>query len=166
MIFIGLSLLVLLCALAHIWGEYRGPMRIVYFFKPLTVVLILCVALIQPTEEAFYKYLLLAGLCFSLVGDVFLMLPDDRFVAGLTAFLIAHLFYIAAFASNVVSPVWWPLVPLVGCGALIYPLLYPKLGALKIPVFFYVVVILFMAWMAWSWWTVIQHSHLAKSVIQ
>ena len=25
------------------------------------------------------------------------MLPSDRFVAGLVAFLIAHLFYIAAF---------------------------------------------------------------------
>jgi uncharacterized membrane protein YhhN len=33
----------------------------------------------------------------SLVGDVFLMLPSDRFVAGLAAFLAAHLAYTAGF---------------------------------------------------------------------
>ena len=31
------------------------------------------------------------------MGDVFLMLPRDRFVAGLAAFLVGHLAYIAGF---------------------------------------------------------------------
>ena len=35
-----------------------------------------------------------AALALSLVGDVLLMLPRDRFVGGLVAFLIAHLAYI------------------------------------------------------------------------
>jgi uncharacterized membrane protein YhhN len=37
------------------------------------------------------------ALACSLVGDVFLMLPSDRFVAGLAAFLGAHLAYTAGF---------------------------------------------------------------------
>lgn len=35
-----------------------------------------------------------AALAFSLAGDIFLMLPTDRFIAGLTSFLFAHLAYI------------------------------------------------------------------------
>jgi len=34
------------------------------------------------------------GLIFSLAGDVFLMLPRERFIAGLFSFLLAHLTYI------------------------------------------------------------------------
>ena len=35
-----------------------------------------------------------AALALSLVGDVLLMLPRERFVGGLVAFLLAHLAYI------------------------------------------------------------------------
>jgi len=38
-----------------------------------------------------------AGLGFSLAGDVFLMLPREQFVAGLLAFLLAHLAYVIGF---------------------------------------------------------------------
>ncbi len=37
------------------------------------------------------------GLCFSLVGDVCLMLPRDLFIAGLVAFLLGHVSYIVGF---------------------------------------------------------------------
>ena len=37
---------------------------------------------------------------FSLAGDVLLMLPRDQFVAGLSAFLVAHLCYIAGFWTD------------------------------------------------------------------
>jgi uncharacterized membrane protein YhhN len=37
------------------------------------------------------------GLVFSLAGDVFLMLPSRPFIAGLVAFLLAHLAYISGF---------------------------------------------------------------------
>ena len=47
-----------------------------------------------------YAGFILAGLVFSLAGDVFLMLPSDQFMAGLVSFLIAHLFYIAAFTAG------------------------------------------------------------------
>ncbi|NIW49240.1 MAG: lysoplasmalogenase, partial [Gammaproteobacteria bacterium] len=36
----------------------------------------------------------LIGLALSLAGDIFLMLPDEKFIAGLVSFLLAHLAYI------------------------------------------------------------------------
>lgn len=42
------------------------------------------------------------GLFFSLAGDVFLMLPEERFIPGLVAFLLAHVAYIIGF--NQVPP--------------------------------------------------------------
>ena len=41
-----------------------------------------------------------AGLLFSLAGDIFLMLPKERFTAGLAAFLLAHLAYIIGLNTN------------------------------------------------------------------
>lgn len=40
------------------------------------------------------------GLFFSLLGDVFLMLPKEQFVPGLVSFLMAHIAYIAGFTPN------------------------------------------------------------------
>ena len=40
------------------------------------------------------------GLFFSLLGDIFLMLPKERFVLGLISFLLAHIAYIAGFTPN------------------------------------------------------------------
>ena len=41
-----------------------------------------------------------AALVFSLAGDVLLMLPREQFVAGLSAFLVAHLCYIVGFWTD------------------------------------------------------------------
>lgn len=41
-----------------------------------------------------------AGLFFSLAGDVFLMLPREQFLAGLGAFLLAHLAYLSGFNAS------------------------------------------------------------------
>ena len=41
-----------------------------------------------------------AALVCSLAGDVLLMLPTDRFVAGLAAFLVGHLCYVAGFWTH------------------------------------------------------------------
>jgi uncharacterized membrane protein YhhN len=90
---------------------------------------------------------------YILAGDVFLMLPSDRFVAGLVAFLIAHLFYIAAFVSEISALIWWPLVPVIIYGIVIYTILAPSLGKLRLPVLAYIVVIMIMAWLAWERWS-------------
>jgi uncharacterized membrane protein YhhN len=145
-----LMLLIILSASIHIRAEYRGPRQQIYIFKPLTMVFILLIAILGQVASPFYKYIIIAGLVFSLAGDIFLMLPSDRFVAGLVAFLIAHLFYIAAFASEISALIWLPLIPFVIYGIAIYIILAPSLGKLRLPVLIYVAVILIMAWLAWE----------------
>jgi uncharacterized membrane protein YhhN len=147
-----LVLLVILSASIHIRAEYRGPRLQIYIFKPLTMVLIWLIAILGQATLSFYKYMILTGLVFSTAGDVFLMMPSDRFVAGLVAFLIAHLFYSMAFVSEIHTLLWWPLVPLGTYGVVTYVILFPSLGRLKSPVLLYVGAILMMAWLAWERW--------------
>lgn len=148
------SLLVLASAFLTIRAEYRGPARQVYVFKPLTVVLILSIAL-QPkcATTPLYRELIVAGLLCSLAGDVFLMLPRERFVAGLVCFLLAHVCYVAAFAAGGARAFSaWGACALVVYGALMLRALWPGLGSLKAPVAVYVAVILLMAWQALNRW--------------
>jgi uncharacterized membrane protein YhhN len=143
-----LSLLALGTAVLHLWAEYRGPQWLTYAAKPATTVLIVLVALTAPTViSPLYYWLIVIGLLFGLAGDIFLMLPRDRFIAGLVSFLINHLFYIVAFGSRIALPGWSVAgVGVVLYALLIYGLLYRHLGALQIPVIVYMVTIATMAW--------------------
>lgn len=150
----ALSVLALGSALAAVRAEYGGARRRVYIFKPLTVVLIILVALLPKAETpAVYQILVVAGLVCSLAGDVFLMLPRDRFVEGLVSFLVAHLFYVAAFRAGGAGEVSvWAGAALAGYGALMVGLLWGRLGRLRWAVVAYVAVILLMAWLALNRW--------------
>jgi uncharacterized membrane protein YhhN len=68
-----------------------------YVCKPATMVALIWFALaLEPAAgQGARRILFVVALAFSLLGDVLLMLPSDRFVAGLAAFLVAHGFYIA-----------------------------------------------------------------------
>ncbi|HEX4956466.1 MAG TPA: lysoplasmalogenase [Thermoanaerobaculia bacterium] len=94
---------VVLSALVALWASAAEPPRaaLIYLFKPLTTVLILAWALAIASERDRYLWAIAAGLACSLVGDVFLMLPGDYFLAGLGAFLVAHLCYLVAFTTGV-----------------------------------------------------------------
>lgn len=70
-----------------------------YLFKPGTMLLIIALAATAAPEAGGYGYLILAGLLCSVAGDIFLVLPADRFIAGLISFFIAHLLYIVAFTA-------------------------------------------------------------------
>ena len=128
-----LVLLVMFTATVHLRAEYRGPRLHVYIFKPLTMVFILLIAISGQATLPLYRYMIIAGLVFSMAGDIFLMLPSDRFVAGLVAFLIAHLFYIVAFISEARTLIWWSIIPFIAYGIVIYMILTPYLGKLKPP---------------------------------
>jgi len=94
--------LIVLSAALTIYGQMSGRPSLVYVFKPLTTVLIVIWAALLPADPAGrYRLAVLIGLLFSLAGDVFLMLPADRFIAGVAAFLAAHLAYLIAFTSVV-----------------------------------------------------------------
>ena len=147
-----LTVLAMCSGTLHIHAEYRGPRNQVYLFKPLTTILILLIAVQAITPEpALYKHAIIAGLVFSLAGDIFLMLPSDQFIAGLVSFLVGHLFYIRAFTSGTGFGFnWWLLPPFVVFGVVIFRILSPHLGKMKAPVIAYMAVILVMAWQAWE----------------
>lgn len=72
-----------------------------YVCKPLATGLLLVMAAtaVVPLSTR-YRNTVVAGLLFSLVGDVCLMLPADLFLPGLVAFLLAHLCYISVFFAG------------------------------------------------------------------
>ncbi len=150
----GLLIVIALSALLEIRAELVGSRRQIYLFKPLTTALILGLALLQPWHTPTeYVWAIVAGLLFSLLGDVMLMLPGDRFVVGLAAFLLAHVCYIVAFALR--APWGLNALPLLGCVALLafaYLYVARRAGPMRGPVAVYALVIIAMLYGAWACW--------------
>jgi uncharacterized membrane protein YhhN len=142
-----------LSAALAIFGEERGPRTLVDVCKPLTTLLILLMAVTAAGADPRYRILTTAGLAASLAGDVFLMLPRDRFTAGLASFLAAHLAYAAAFATRPSGLAdGMLLVGLLAVAAGIVRVLWAGLGRLRVPVLVYVAAIMGMAWLACVRW--------------
>lgn len=115
-------------------------------FKPLALLLLIAAVARHGWRPAATRGLLLVALGCSLLGDV-LLLADHLFLAGLVAFLVAHLCYLALFRQGVG---WLPkplaLVATLLAGALLYAVLFPRLGpVLRIAVAVYTAVIALMA---------------------
>ena len=90
----------------------------------------------------------IAGLAWSLGGDIALMLPGDYFVAGLALFLVAHLCYIVAFTRDGWRATPGPALVVGAYLMLVATLLLPSLGAMRAPVVVYAAVISLMVWQA------------------
>ncbi len=145
-----LSLAALISAAAAILADYHDRRPFVYVLRPLTMVLIIFVALqaARPSAPS-YKILILGGLCACLAGDVFMMLRNKRLMAGMASFFIALLFYIAAFSVGLKSSlVIWPFVVLAAYGFLFTKGLLPYLGRKKISVIVYVAAMTVVAWLS------------------
>ncbi len=128
----------------------------VYVLKPLATLALVALVL-RTTVASRYRTWIAGGLVASLAGDILLMLPQGLFVAGLAAFLLAHLCYITAFASDGAgrtAPVLPGLPVFVVAGALLW-YLWPSLGPMRVPVTCYVAVISTMAWQAIARWRVL-----------
>jgi uncharacterized membrane protein YhhN len=83
----------------------RGRKPLEYVAKPATLAALVAVAVVvQPTSPTQRTWFVIA-LVLSLAGDVFLMLPSDRFVPGLIAFLLAHVAYVGGF-WGLLQEVW------------------------------------------------------------
>jgi len=105
----------------------------------------LAVAYFAGALKSTYGKLLLAGLTLSFLGDAFLI-GDSRqaFLAGLGAFLLAHVVYIAAFAVNGVSYRWmgFSALPIIACAVAVSAWLAPHTPPeLSLPVRLYTGVI-------------------------
>ena len=74
-----------------------------YVAKPAVMVaLIVAAVALQPDLEV-RRWAFVVALAFSMLGDVFLMLPRDRFVFGVGSFFIAHLAYIVGLRTGETS---------------------------------------------------------------
>ena len=139
------------CA-AVLTGE-RGPRAWFYLFKPLALLcLMLALGLSHDREIAVTWPVIFVGaaLFFSWCGDIFLMLPKDRFVLGLASFAVAHACYIAAFSAG--RSFWaepWVLAIVAVYGVWMVSRLWPFLGHLRVPVIVYALLIVGMLDQAW-----------------
>lgn len=100
-----------------------------------------------------YRSAVLAGLVCSLAGDTLLSNGSGFFLAGLVAFLLAHVAYIVAFTRDggfTGSPI--VTLPLAIAGSWLLTMLLPGLGDMTLPVLLYTLVILTMAMQALERW--------------
>ena len=88
--------LALILAIADWIAVAKGWRVANYILKPAVLVTILAWLGLSDGFSGWMIWFSL-GILFSLVGDVLLMLPRERFLAGLVAFLGAHLAYIVGF---------------------------------------------------------------------
>lgn len=114
--------------------------------KPLLMVILLLYFLTSSQTYPAWRHLVTLALVFSWAGDVFLI-SGDWFVAGLASFLVAHVFYIAAYqktgaAGGSLQPLVLPAFALFGVCLLWF--IYPGLHELTAPVFLYALVLLGM----------------------
>jgi alkenylglycerophosphocholine hydrolase len=145
----------MLMAAANWLAVYNRWKRLEYVTKPGTMLALLAwLWAVSGFQGQLFWFAL--GIILSLAGDVFLMLPAQSLLAGILAFLLAHLAYIIGF-----NPAWPPLnaaslivAALVGITALrVYRRIAAGLTAsgtnqLRIPVLAYTVTISLMLFSA------------------
>lgn len=137
---------------AHISGLYFANKLLIMGTKPLLVIVLagLFLFTLRSITDPLKKWVL-AALFFSWLGDIFLMFQSGNnkfFLAGLIAFLFAHIFYIVFFhiiriRENIKSSWFLLLIIVVYYGTLI-GILSPYLDSLKLPVRVYGAILSFM----------------------
>lgn len=84
-------------ALVDWWATHAERTTVRYVAKPATLVALIGVAVtLDPSVSGTIRAWMVVGLVLSLGGDVFLMLPERWFVAGLGSFLLGHIAYVVA----------------------------------------------------------------------
>lgn len=93
------------------WGAVaRGSKPVAYVCKPATLVLLIAVAIALDPVHADTRTWFVIALVFSLLGDIFLMVPREWFVYGLGAFLLGHVAYAVGLNLHT-EGLWWIGIP-------------------------------------------------------
>jgi uncharacterized membrane protein YhhN len=120
----GAAVAVLVVAAVLAAGDWYSRARdnapLEYVCKPGTLTALIVVALLLDPRHHGVRAWFVVALVLSLAGDVLLMLPREQFVAGLAAFLLAHLCYVAGFVAGGLS-VGSVALALVGTAVVVSP---------------------------------------------
>lgn len=101
MILLGLALVF---AILEWYAELKKQPMGIFLTKPTTMLFLIAWVFFFGQTFTFPLMWFGIGLAFSLAGDIFLMLPAERFfLPGLIAFLLGHVFYIIGF-GRLVAP--------------------------------------------------------------
>jgi len=111
--------------------------------KPLPALAL--AALVWTGRRGPLSTLVCAGLLVSAAADVAI---ERAFLGGIALFLLAHVLYVAAFVADERALRAWRALPFAVYTAAMYAFLWPRLGALAVPVGAYVVAIAAMMWRA------------------
>lgn len=138
--------LFLLDVMADLVAVYLNCTSLRYFTKSLLMILLLVWFLSYYLQDRRGRMLITWALIFSCGGDVFLLFTGNNeifFMAGLVSFLVAHIFYLLFFLrvkkQNRPGKPWNPIVVflmLIYIAVLFY-ILKPGAGPLKVPVLVY-----------------------------
>lgn len=155
-----LHFIFVLIVVGDLLGEFLQNPFIDHIFKPLIMVWIGSYFFLH-SKNLDKKVIQLAffAFVFSWIGDLFMMFASQFlfFVVGISAFLIAQIFYSFLFLRTInlsgkkpylkKTPYWF--LAYLAYGIIMYILLFPQLDyVLKVAVFIYVVAILTMSAMA------------------
>jgi len=147
-VYIATVVITFASAAIAIASKYLGwHPNVFYISKPLTTALILVPVLaLIPDSEGAYIPLIAGGLVFALLGDVLLMLPEERFILGIGSFAATHALYLAAFISvagiALVNP---STIPLILFAFIMTRFLWSGLRkSLQVPILAYVILITVM----------------------
>ncbi|WP_386067979.1 lysoplasmalogenase [Tahibacter sp. UC22_41] len=142
------ALLVAAVAVLAIVAALWPPLHAVHYVaKPAATLLVALLAWRAVDAHPGYRRAVLVGLLLSTLGDIWLMLPWDLFIAGLVSFLLAHLAYLYAFTRLApLAPLRWPFAAYAVLAAGVVLLLWSHLPTpLRAPVLVYVAALATMA---------------------
>ena len=144
--------LAFLSAVLDWYAVYKGWKKLEYFLKPVTMVFLFVFLFVSTDGLEGIAFWFGIGITLSLVGDVLLMLPKEQFIAGLIAFLLAHLAYIIGLNQglppfSVIGLVWAVLLGIIAAQFykhLAVGLIRQKKESLQKPILTYIAVITIM----------------------
>lgn len=137
---------------------FVGLEAINWYLKPFLLPFLIITVIISAEFKT--KNVLLIALFFSWIGDIILLFADQAeiyFILGLVSFLLSHLLYIFLFLrqdknqisiNKGYSVLGFVLILIYFFGMI--SVLFPKLGALQIPVMMYAIVITTMLYFAYK----------------
>lgn len=141
---------------AMLLAEMLDVRQWIWLFKPLASTGFIAAALACGAARSRYGRWVLLALCFSWLGDVFLIpRTEGLFLAGLVAFLLGHLAFSAGFLSRGVAPPWVAaaLCALAPIAVLIARWLMPHVPLeMRVPVLCYMTVLTAMVALAAGTW--------------